>query len=159
MHAEIGSMVQDFEQGKLTRRQLVTHLAALTAAAAGMGKVASAEEAQASTFTATGLNHIALDVTDVARSRDFYVKHLGMQISRDSESSCFLTCDKHFVALFRREKPGMNHYCYSIKDYNVDRAEETLKANDLKPRRSGNRIYFDDPDGLEVQLAAENHRP
>ena len=29
-----------------------------------------------------------------------------------------------------------------------------LKAAGLAPRRNGNRVYFDDPDGLEVQVTA-----
>ena len=55
----------------------------------------------------------------------------------------------------------MDHYCYSIEDYDVLEAEAKLKEHRLNPRvvRDDGRIYFDDPDGLTVQLAAENNRP
>ena len=54
----------------------------------------------------------------------------------------------------------MDHYCYSVKDYDVRDAERKLKAAGIEPRvRGGNRIYFEDPDGLTVQLAAETHLP
>ena len=55
----------------------------------------------------------------------------------------------------------MDHYCYAIKNYDVDVAEEKLKAEGLNPRvhREGGRIYFEDPDGLTVQLASKTHRP
>ncbi len=55
----------------------------------------------------------------------------------------------------------MDHYCYAIKNYDVDVAEEKLKAEGLSPRvhREGGRIYFEDPDGLTVQLASKTHRP
>jgi hypothetical protein len=35
----------------------------------------------------------------------------------------------------------------------VERAEEKLKAAGFKPRREGNRIYFPDADGIEVQVS------
>ena len=91
----------------------------------------------------------------MARSRDFYIKHLGLEVIRDGgEDNCFLgSGGDFFLTLFRGERPGLNHYCYAIKDYDADRAEEKLKAAGLKPRREGNRVYFHDPDGIEVQVA------
>jgi len=160
MMGQIDRFVQDYERGKLTRRQLVAHVAGLAAAVAtaGTGGKAFADSHEgASAFKATGVNHIALNVPDVAKSRDFYVKHLGMTVTRDGRDSCFMTCGKNFVALFRAEKAEMNHYCYSVEDFDVADAEKKLKAEGFKPRREGNRIYFPDPDGLEVQLAADDH--
>jgi hypothetical protein len=79
-------------------------------------------------------------------------------VARENDSTCFLRCrDKNFVALFKSEKAAMDHYCYSIVKYDAAGAVETLKAAGLEPRRSGNRVYFDDPDGLEVQVAAATH--
>ena len=52
----------------------------------------------------------------------------------------------------------MDHYCYSVDNYNVREAETKLRAAGLAPRVVGNRIYFNDPDGLVVQLAAGNPR-
>ena len=106
-------------------------------------------------LAATGLDHVALDVRDVARSREFYKEHLGLEVIRDGgEENCFLgRCDGFFLTLFRGEQPGLNHYCYAIRDFDVARAEEKLKAAGLKPRRQGGRIYFDDPDGIEVQVS------
>lgn len=39
--------------------------------------------------------------------------------------------------------------------YDADRAEERLKASGLKPRREGNRVYFPDLDGIQVQVAGK----
>ena len=70
------------------------------------------------------------------------------------EDNCFLgSGGDFFLTLFRWDRPGLNHYCYAIKEYGADRAEEKLKAAGLKPRREGNRVYFHDPDGIEVQVA------
>ncbi len=61
-----------------------------------------------------------------------------------------------FLALFRADKPAMDHYCYTIKGYTAGDAVKRLESAGLEPRRRGNRVYFDDPDGLEVQVSAPN---
>ncbi len=76
MFKEMETMVAAFEAGKLQRRQLLTGLGALLASAlAPASPAASPSPAEAapggSTFQAAGLNHLALRVTDIPRSRDF----------------------------------------------------------------------------------------
>ena len=156
MQNDIERMVDDFERGRITRRELIVHLGAVAAAMAVGGR-ASAEGH--STFRANGLNHIALNTPDIAVSRDFYVKHLGLKVVREGGNNCFMTCDDNFVALFRSSTPGLNHFCFSVDDYDVGDAETKLNAEGLKPRVSGRRIYFNDPHGIEVQLAGTEHRP
>lgn len=160
MEREVGALLGEYEAGRFSRRELVVHLAALAGAATFAGRNAVAEEV-APTFQATGLNHIALRVTNVQRSRDFYLKHLGMTVSRESAMNCFMTCGDNFVALFRGSEPSMDHYCYSVEGYNVKEAVATLKEEGLNPSNPGGsqRVYFDDPDGLTVQLASDSHRP
>ncbi len=151
MQNDVEKMVLDYEQGRITRRELIVHLGAIAAAMAVGGR-ATAEGT--STFRANGLNHIALYTPDIAVSRDFYVKHLGLKVVREGASNCFMTCDDNFVALFRSPESRLNHFCFSIDDYDVAQAEEKLKAEGLEPRREGNRIYFNDPHGISVQLAS-----
>ncbi len=160
MKSEITKLVGQFESGRINRRQLVAGLGSLVAVLSTNNRVHAAESE--STFEAVELNHIALRVTDVLRSREFYKKHLGLTVARDGgERNCFLNCGKNFVALFRSDEPRMDHYCYAIKDYDVNKAEEKLNEHNLEPRvvRDAGRIYFKDPDGLTVQLASSTHRP
>jgi catechol 2,3-dioxygenase-like lactoylglutathione lyase family enzyme len=176
MQELIEHMVSDFERGQLSRRELIAHLTmlgvGLSAAPIALARRQDQapqpsatrpetaprggdDAAPSSTFTATGLNHIALSVTDVVRSRDFYMKHLGLTLQRDGgEGSCFLGIGPHFLALFRGSEPGMHHYCYSVKEYTAATAVDRLKAAGLEPDRRGDRVYFPDPDGLVVQVAA-----
>lgn len=151
------TLVDDFERGLLSRRQLVSRLTGLGAALAVMSRTPAAQASEAGTFDATGLNHVALNVRNVPASRDWYIKHLGLTVTRDGgEDNCFLGAGNNFcLTLFKGEKPGLNHYCYSIKGYDPDKAEETLKAAGLKPKREGDRLYFPDQDGIEVQIAGE----
>ena len=159
MESTVNRLVEDFEKGNLTRRELVKHIAGVAVAVALAGNTPRAQAAETSTFKATGVNHIALNCPDIPVSRDFYVKHLGMKVVREGSSNCFMTCNDNFVALFKSPTPGMNHYCYSVENYDVGDAEEKLKAQGLNPRREGNRLYFQDPHGLAVQLASGNHAP
>ncbi len=154
MIRQLNQMVADYERGALSRRALLAQLGALVAVG-GLGRNALADDDNASsTFNAVGLNHIALNVTNVARSRDFYRKHLGLTVMSEGERNCFLACGKEFVALFQANAPSMDHYCYSIPKYDPDEVVERLKTAGLAPRRRSDRVYFDDPDGLEVQVAA-----
>ena len=151
----IDKTLMDLERGAVTRREAVTRLAALVTVMAGIGSApAGASEDGASTFTVKGLNHIALDVTNVTRSRDFYATYLGMEVLDESASNCFMSCGPDdFVALFKSDKAGLDHYCYTIDDYDPAEVVKRLEAAGLEPRRVSNRVYFDDPDGLTVQLA------
>jgi catechol 2,3-dioxygenase-like lactoylglutathione lyase family enzyme len=164
------SIVNDFEHGRISRRQLVARLIGAGAAIAtfqgnAQGQQTTVTTAQPAeqgtaaatvaepTFQATGLDHIALDVVDVPRSRDFYAKHLGLRVVRGDDDALFMGADRDFfLTLFRAERPQLNHYCYTIRDYSADDAVEKLGAAGLRPRRTGNRVYFPDADGLTVQV-------
>lgn len=50
----------------------------------------------------------------------------------------------------------MDHYCYTIDGDRQADAAERLRAVDLEPELLSDRVYFRDPDGLRVQLAAPN---
>ena len=155
MQNEIARMVLDFEHGRLSRRQLIAHLAGIFAAAAGarsvLGQSGAVKPADAATtFQAVDLDHIALSVRDVQRSQQWYQKHLGL---KPMGQEGFVTTGKGWLALFQGERPGLHHYCYSIENYDPDNAAERLKAAGLTPKRRGGRVYFDDPDGIECQVA------
>ncbi len=158
MKGEIPKLLDDYDRGRLSRRQLIARLAGFAGAMAAAPRLAHASARADSTFTGTNINHIALTVTDLDRARTFYERHLGLEVARQGSNSCFLKCAEHdFVALFKGEKPAMNHYCYAIEQYDPGDAVRKLKAVGIEPRRRGDRVYFDDPDGLEVQLAAKTH--
>jgi catechol 2,3-dioxygenase-like lactoylglutathione lyase family enzyme len=149
-------LVNAFERGTLSRRQLVVQLMAIGAASAGFAALARAAEpaTKPATFSATSIDHLALSVTDVKRSVAFYQQHLGLKLTRDGgEGSAFLNCgERDFLALFRGEKPGLHHFSFSIPNYNADDAAKRIEAAGLKLDRQGNRVYFPDPDGLIVQV-------
>jgi predicted enzyme related to lactoylglutathione lyase len=158
MSTRIEELIDAFAAGRMSRRELIARMSGLVAAAAAGGAGPAAAQAETGpTFTAVGLNHIALRVPDIARASAFYQKHLGMTVARESSSNVFLNFDGGFLALFRGDTPAMDHYCYSVQGYDVNAAADKLRAEGIEPRIEGQRIYFPDADGLTVQLATPDH--
>lgn len=159
MQATISQLVSDYEQGRLTRRQLVGHLTAAAVALAGaplLGQANTEDGAPAAspTFAARSIDHVALRVTDVPRARDFYQQHLGLEVTSNcGANQCFLGCGPDFLALFRGSTPGLDHFSFAIDGYQPAQAVEKLEAAGLEAKRRGNRVYFDDPDGIELQVS------
>jgi catechol 2,3-dioxygenase-like lactoylglutathione lyase family enzyme len=148
----ISKLLEGYELGKVNRRQLIQGLAAIATSA-------SAITAEASTFQGAALNHIAIRVTSVQRSRDFYQKHLGLPVIHESQTNCFLGLGKNFLTLFRNANPGLDHFCIAIENFNAETAMEELRRHGLNPTRpsGSDRVYFPDPDSLTVQLSSVDH--
>lgn len=152
-------LLDNYATGRMSRREAACALVGLTIApfgtlAAGHG-AGSAEPAEPdeSTFRATALNHLGLRVTDVARSRDFYQKHLGVSVIRDSApGNCFLSVGDNYMGLFRSSTPAIDHFCFTVEGYEANDAVAKLRKVGLSSRMEEDRVYFNDPDGLEVQL-------
>ena len=157
METCISKMVERYERGRISRRELIRRMAVLAAGA----RVAAASPAAGPPFKGIGINHVALDVTSVARSRDFCQKLPGAPVLRESASDCFLGLDKDFLTLFERKEARMDHYCIAIESFEVNAVTEELKRRGLNPDHpaGSNRVYFRDPDGLMVQLSSAEHRP
>ena len=151
MQQIISRMLEDYDHGRLSRRQLIQGLVAITAGCAA--------PASGSTFRGMALNHIAIRVTNVQRSRDFYQKHFGLPILHEAETNCFLGLGKNFLTLFQNPNPGLDHFCIAIQAFNADAVMEELKGQGLNPTRpsGSDRVYFPDPDGLTVQVSSVDH--
>ena len=149
----LSDMLERYEQGKVSRRELISALAAV-AGAAGAAPAGS-------TFRGLALNHIAIRVTNVQRSRDFYQKHFGLSVAHESAGDCFLNIGKNFLTLFRNQNAGLDHFCLAIEGFKPDAAVEEIKRQGLRPTRpaGSDRVYFPDPDGLTVQVSSIDHGP
>lgn len=112
-----------------------------------------------SVFQAIDINHVATRVADLDRSRDFYQKLFGLAVMSQDSGSCFLDVGGDFLTLFRGDPGRMDHFCLAVEEYDVQTAVKKLTENGHKPHRTADRVYFPDPDGLTVQLAARGHGP
>ena len=73
---------------------------------------------------ATAVNHLSYAVTDVARTRDFYVDLLGMKVAWDNGRMCALEFGDpakpegiYLVPVKAGEKPAISHIGWSIDDF------------------------------------------
>ena len=148
------ALVEAYESGRMSRRDLITHMMALGAAGLGVGAGARASmQSDGPTFKAVSVDHIALSVTDIPRSRDWYMEHLGLTVQSESDTQCFLDVGDDFLALFKGDTPGLHHYSFGIRNYDQQENARKLREAGLTPKLRGARTYFDDPDGIEVQVS------
>src|SRR2546428_8300537 len=88
MESVIAKLLQDFEQGKMNRRQLIQSLSVAAAAAAAAVGMAPAAKAASNPLQALYVNHISYQGNDYKKVRDFYVDLLGMKITEDDGKQC-----------------------------------------------------------------------
>ena len=110
----------------------------------------------------TGIDHVVLWVSNLERSRKFYIDLLGMTIAHESDWQAFLWCGSDQVALFQTRdgseaKSGLelNHMALKMEPQSYDSTKARLESAGVSVHgRAGdpNCIYFDDPDGHGLQL-------
>jgi len=168
MTANLETLVQDYEERRITRRELVATLAALMVAP-GTANAAQAAAQAAPLARAQTLNHISIGVSDVERSAQFYQRLLGLEVvSRPGNGGINLGLRDGFLGLY--SIPGYvgraHHFCLGVDDYDPEAIAERLgragiEANvDRNPNNrtsGGDQLYFVDPDGTQVQLGANGY--
>ena len=145
MEAVISKLLKDFEDGKMSRRQLVQSLAMAAAAVALPGRVGAAPQATAASgtpvhFKAVAVDHISFQVHDYKATRDFYADLLGMTVSDDDGArQCYLHFgDQGSFLLPRnggaRSRPSRRRSCSSAAFSSARRRERARGPRG--PRRS-----------------------
>ncbi len=167
MQNEVESLVERYEQKTLSRRELVASLIGL----AGIFAASPIVVAQQTRPSALGIsmNHVSLSVNDVNRSADFYKRVLGMEIiSRPANGGLNMGLGKEsFLGLYQFANPGtMHHLCIGVDNYDADVMAERLLEHGITGRvgrdpanrtSGGDQLYFNDPDGISVQLAQHGY--
>ena len=146
MEAIVSRLVQAFESGRLSRRDLVRKLAA-TALAAGGGVAAGPRLANAKapatvdTFRTLSLDHISFSVSDYGRSRDFYSDLMGWEVvSDDGERSAELQMGDVGRIIMRTSRTPftgtptavVDHIAWQIADWDADAVEAELAARGVE---------------------------
>lgn len=109
---------------------------------------------------AIDVNHLALQVSDIGRSVEWYQRLMGLNVISRSSTSAFLGLGDNFLALFRRPEGGSaDHFCFSIEDYEPEAVMAKLAKHGIESRRREDRVYFKDLNGLTVQVSDESHQP
>jgi catechol 2,3-dioxygenase-like lactoylglutathione lyase family enzyme len=160
MERAIIDLLNQFERGLISRRQLVQSLTLGVVSLAAGSAARAAAQSTATGFKATGVNHISFGVADYKRTRDFYANLFGMAVSNDNGKQCDLTFGDT-VLIARKshqpnDKPFVDHIAYTIDNWNHQEVEKELKRRGLNPQPDYDSFHFVDPDGYDVQVAGKD---
>ena len=109
---------------------------------------------------AVDVNHVALRVSDVGRSVDWYQALMGLNVISRGPRNAFLGLGGNFLALFQHQAAGReDHFCFSIEDYDPVTVKAKLAEHGIASTRREDRTYFKDLNGLTVQVSDESHQP
>ena len=120
----------------------------------------------------TGVHHVAIRTTNVARSKAFYHNMLGFPVLLETETLCIVGVGNFALALkapdqttpqsdtFSPFRVGLDHLALAANsEQEIDRAAALLKENKVwtegpKTDPTLNKYYvaFKDPDGIKLEL-------
>ena len=183
MHGFVAQKLNEFETGKISRRRLIETLT-LAATAVGTSGGAKAQGAD-STLKVALVNHISYTCPNFREAADWYSKVLNLDqvgpsnrdvalpFGKKGEKPYNVTADdvplSHLIIRSRdlnapaqpnqqprrRSQAVIDHICYTVADFNRDKAKADLVAMGVKNvRDSGTRsLHMDDVFGYDVQIS------
>ena len=107
--------------------------------------------------TMLALDHVELFVSNITRSQQFYTRLFGAEVWKNKQTERrYLRLGTGYLALEEQKSAHVDHVCFSVKDFDMDRMHRWLKGQGLlwHDYPSGNDLRVDDRDGTRVQLAA-----
>ncbi len=150
MTVTISKLLEAYESGKMSRRDLVGGLALLAA---------GSTTASAAGFQGNSINHISLYVSNLERSTEFYQRTFGCSVNkRDGNNQ--LMFGKNFLVL----RPGspaakVDHFAIGVDNFRKESVTADLKSRGATPidqQGGGFGFHVMDPDGYPVQVSANN---
>jgi len=163
MEHVIAKLLQNFEDGKMTRRQLIQSLALAATAASATGAMPAAA-ADKYVVKTTYLNHVGYQVADYRKSRDWYADLFGMKVVLDDGKKANLAVGESLLIFHNRQSPStpiIDHICFTVADWDKDKSvrgavEGELKRRGLEVQSSANSLDIKDPDGYRIQLGGKD---
>jgi catechol 2,3-dioxygenase-like lactoylglutathione lyase family enzyme len=158
----IARLLEDFEQGKMTRRQLIQSLAlAATATATAGAAEPTADERKG--FRAVAVNHISYQVADYAKTRDFYADLFCLKVVADTGKQCCLVLSDSNTFIIPRNAPQevtpprIDHIAYTIAAWDKNAVRAELERRGLQPRPdTDNSFHVKDPNGFDLQISGKD---
>ena len=151
MKPVITDLVERFDNGSLTRRQLIQGLTAIAAASGAAG--AAAQEAP---FRSAGIDHISVQVEDLAPSISFYENVFGLAVLNQDEPNKIVRMgvDRIIVSLHEKGPTGIvDHFAIAVEGFDREAATAALAAQGLTAEENLDYgFYVRDPAGIPVQM-------
>jgi catechol 2,3-dioxygenase-like lactoylglutathione lyase family enzyme len=151
----ISRLLETYESGKMTRRDLVQGLALLTASA---GTVSAAG------FQGNTINHVSLAVSDVQKSTDFYQRVFGATVHKRQGTNQIFFGKSFFVLRPGKPTGRVDHVAIGVDNFNEQSMTADLKARGATPIPStaankalGLGFHVVDPDGFPLQMVSSSN--
>ena len=182
MESIIASLLEDFERGKMTRRQLIQSLA--MAATVGPAAAAGAAQAPATTPAASTpapwktvwLDHISYQVSDYKRSVEFYKNLMGWEVVNDAgtRQATLKIGEVGGIIIRNARQPAadapasasgrppitgvIDHISFGVEPWDTDKVKAELDRRGLNPRpdmvgENFKSFHVKDPDGWDLQIS------
>jgi catechol 2,3-dioxygenase-like lactoylglutathione lyase family enzyme len=186
MEGMIATLLTDFEEGRLNRRELIRTLAAVAVAgpAAAASTATLTAAAEKAPWRTTKLDHISYAVTDYKKSAEFYASLMGWQVTNDTGTQATMKIGDVGEIIIRNARrpsgaaagPGaapagaadrppitgvINHVSWGVTPWDTDAVKAELERRGLKPRPDMQGDDFKsfhvlDPDGWDLQISNVN---
>ena len=154
--ANLDALLSQYEDGSLSRRNLLSALALLVAAPS----VAGASQPAKPVAAVTAMNHVTVFVPNVQKSVEFYQGLFGMPVLTKQDAGINLSTGAGFYGIYPAQAGAttgsINHVCFGIENFDADAVLKQLIDRGIKGsirlRGDTKELYFTDPDGIRVQL-------
>ena len=153
----LDNLLQQYESGSLSRRELLGALALLVAAPS-----AGVEAAQAAkpVGAVRSMNHVSIFVPSVQKSVEFYQNLFGLPLLTKQDAGINLSTGAGFLGIYPAPASAttgsINHLCFGMETFDADAVLKQLVDRGIKAsirmRGDTKELYFTDPDGIRVQL-------
>jgi catechol 2,3-dioxygenase-like lactoylglutathione lyase family enzyme len=152
----IETLLTQYENGTLSRRELLGALALLAVAPA----VSDAAQAAKPVGAVKSMNHVTVFVPNVQKSVEFYQGLFGMPVLTKQDAGINLSTGSGFYGIYPAPATAtggsINHVCFGMENFDADAVLKQLTDRGVKGnirlRGDTKELYFTDPDGIRVQL-------
>jgi catechol 2,3-dioxygenase-like lactoylglutathione lyase family enzyme len=178
MERVIATLLKDFEDGKMDRRQLIRSLAMV--AVAGPAVASAQAPAPKAPWKTVTLDHISYAVSDYKRSAAFYAGLMGWEIANDNgkNQATLKIGDIGEVIIRNARRPEgspapaaappngdrppvtgvINHISWGVSPWDTEGVKAELEKRGLKPRpdmvgENFKSWHVLDPDGWDLQIS------
>ncbi len=138
----------------ITRREALARFCVSTLTAA------SALAAPDDALHFTALDHIETSAPDSAKTAAFYARLFGAPVWKNNKTARrYVMLGSRYIAIENARQPlGVDHFSVGIEGFVVADIHAWLKQRAIAYRDypSGKDLNVDDPDGIHIQLSADN---
>ena len=129
--------------------------------ALGFGSAVGADETRKprSLLESIELNHLSLNLEKVERAETFYRTVFGMTPVDHGRrgNDRFLHFQEGFLNMRPSSESSINHFCFSIKDYEPNVVYQMVELLETDPFFMGPSVHCYDPDRFNVQIQEGRH--